>query len=379
MAKKDKNLTVWEAACIITGFGIGAGVLSVPLMAQKNGILQSALSFVAVYVVNYILHLMIAELAMKTEGGQIISCLSRFLFRGKAQKFTWIFFVLIVFVLFCNLATYLIAGAEVIVSLLGVSDFVAKLIFYVIAAAVVFFGLKIMGISEKIAVWIIFALLAVLGVASFCKPAHPMALFGGNLNQGLAFYGMAMFAISEFFSMPQVVEGLDRDKKKIKKAIRIGFLNAAIVMAVITYFTLRTSAEVTEVALVCWSEALGTWAQVIGGLVTILAMLTTYWSISLALGSIVGEQTHWNKNICWLVATLPSLLLTLFNIGTFMSIMRTAGGVISIIMAVMVIPAFHNARKDVPEITLLERGGNGVQIVITLGYILMGIGNVVPY
>ncbi len=372
-----KQLTVWEASCIITGFGIGAGVMSIPYLTNKVGIIQAALIFAAVYAVNYVLHLMIADLAMKTEGGQIISCLSRFLFRGRARKFTWIFFVLIVFVLFCNLASYMIAGAEAIASLLSVSKMAGNIIFYCIAAAVVFFGLKVMGISEKIAVAIIFGLLAVLSIASLLGDHHPVKLFGGTLNQSLAFYGMAMFAISEFFSMPQVVQGLGHDKKKIKKATSIGFANAAIVMAVITFFTLLASDHLTEYAMVCWSESLGTWARILGDLVTILAMLTTYWSISLALGSIIGEQTHWSRNVCWVLATVPSLVITVLGVGSFMEIMRLAGGVISIIMAVMVIPSYHNARKEIPG-SLLENGTNTVQILIVIGYILMGIGNVVP-
>ncbi len=372
-----KRLTVWEASCIITGFGIGAGVMSIPYLTNKVGILQAAMIFIAVYTVNYVLHLMIADLAMKTEGGQIISCLSKFLFRGRARKFTWIFFVLIVFVLFCNLASYMIAGSEAICSLLSVPTIVGNLLFYVIAAAVVFFGLKIMGISEKIAVAIIFGLLAVLSVASLFTGHHPIKLFGGTLNQSLAFYGMAMFAISEFFSMPQVVEGLEGDRKKIKKATTIGFVNATIVMAVITFFTLLASNDLTEYAMVCWSESLGTWARILGDLVTILAMLTTYWSISLALGSIIGEQTRWSKNVCWVLATVPSLVITILGVGSFMEIMRLAGGVISIIMAVMVIPSYHNARREVPG-SLLENGTDLVQILIVIGYILMGIGNVVP-
>lgn len=373
-----KSLTVWEASCIITGFGIGAGVMSIPYLANKIGLAQAALIFVAVYAVNYVLHLMIADLAMKTEGGQIISCLSKFLFRGKAKGFTWIFFVLIVFVLFCNLATYLIAGAEAIASLLGVSTLAANLIFYVIAAAVVFFGLKVMGISEKIAVFIIFGLIAALSIGSLFCDFRTIPLFGGTVTQSLAFYGMAMFAISEFFSMPQIVEGLEQDKAKIKKATTIGFVNATVIMAFITFFTLLTTENITELAIVCWSESVGTWAHILGSLITILAMLTTYWSISLALGSIVGEQTHWSKNVCWLLATLPSLVLTLLGVDSFMGIMRVAGGVISIIMAVMVIPSYHNARREIPG-SLLERGTLPVQILITVGYVLMGIGNVVPY
>ena len=35
---KEKQLTVWEAACIITGYGIGGGVLAMPYIVERNGL-----------------------------------------------------------------------------------------------------------------------------------------------------------------------------------------------------------------------------------------------------------------------------------------------------------------------------------------------------
>ena len=90
-----------------------------------------------------------------------------------------------------------------------------------------------------------------------------------------------------------------------------------------------------ELGIIGWSEGIGLWAQVVGSLFTLLAMLTTYWSISLALSDILEEQTRWGKRLCWLIATLPSLLLVLLNLGSFLEIMRTAGGLIAILMAFM--------------------------------------------
>ena len=86
---------------------------------------------------------MIADLALKvSEGGQIIACLSQFLFRGKLKKhLTMLFFVLMTLILFTNLAAYITGSKEIIVGLLPIPGFVATLFFYVAAASVVLFGL----------------------------------------------------------------------------------------------------------------------------------------------------------------------------------------------------------------------------------------------
>ncbi len=375
-----KRLTTWEAACIITGYGVGGGVLSMPYLAEKAGLLLSFAILVISLLASYILHLMIADLTLKaSEGGQIIACLSQFLFRGKLKKFlTTLFFVLMTLILFTNLAAYISGSKEIIIGLLPIPSFIATLLFYVIAASVVLFGLKAVGVSEKISVAVIFTLIGALAAASFFAPSHALPLTGGSVNGALAFYGMAMFAMAAFFSVPQAVEGLDKDKKQIKRAVFLGLLNNFIIIVLITFCALLASDKVTEVAMVGWSAGIGAWAQIVGGLFTILAMLTTYWSLSLALGSIVQEQMKWDARLCWLVATLPSLILALFNFASFMEFMRLAGGLISIIIAIMVVPAYLNARREVEGSILTRCGGRLTAAVIMAAYILMGIGSVVP-
>ena len=380
MGTTKKQLTTWEAACIITGYGIGAGVLSMPYMAARNGLILSTLILILSLLASYVLHLMIAEIALKEgNGGQIISCLNRFLFRGKTkQVLTVIFFALMAVILVTNLAAYISGAEEIIVGLLPIPSIAAKLLFYVVAASVVLFGLKAVGVSEKIAVTVIFALITALAAASLLNVRNPLSLSAGSLNDALAYYGLAMFAMSAFFSVPQAVEGLDGDTKKIRKAVFLGLLNNFILIIVISVCSLLSSTEITELAMVGWSAGIGLWAQLIGGLFTVLAMLTTYWSLSLALGGIVDDMLHTGTKISWLLATLPSLILVLFNVAGFLDLMRTAGGLIAIIIAVMVVPAYHNARRDVPENNLLRRSGLPLEIMIVMAYVLMAVGSVVP-
>ena len=380
MGTTKKQLTTWEAACIITGYGIGAGVLSMPYMAARNGVILSTLILILSLLASYVLHLMIAEIALKEgNGGQIISCLNRFLFRGKGkQLLTVFFFALMAVILVTNLAAYISGAEEIIVGLLPIPSIAAKLLFYVVAASVVLFGLKAVGVSEKIAVTVIFALIAALAAASLLNIRNALSLSAGSLNDALAYYGLAMFAMSAFFSVPQAVEGLGGDRKKIRKAVFLGLLNNFILILVISVCSLLSSTEITELAMVGWSAGIGLWAQVIGGVFTVLAMLTTYWSLSLALGGIVDDMLHTGTKISWLLATLPSLIVVLFDLAGFMDLMRTAGGLIAIIIAVMVVPAYHNARRAVPENNLLRYSGLPLELVIVAAYILMAVGSVVP-
>ncbi len=374
-----KKLTVWESACIITGYGIGGGVMAMPYLAQRNGVPVSLLILLAAFAASYVLHVMIAELAVKSgEGAQIVQVFSKYLFRGRLKKaLTAIFFVLMALVLFTNLAAYISGAAEIISASLPVSETIARLVFYVFAASVVLFGLKAVGVSEKVAVGAIFALVAVLAGASLLHLRNPLPLAAGSANEGLAFFGMAMFAFSAFFSIPQAVEGLGGDEKKVKKAVFLGLLNNFALILVISLCALLSSTEVTEVGMIGWSAGIGAWAQAVGSGFTVLAMLTTYWSISLALADIVRDQTRLGSRLCWVIATLPSLLLTFLGLGGFMEFMRLAGGLIAIIVALLVVPTYRISRRE-PGVSLLGGwGGTAMQLAIILAYILMAVGNVV--
>ena len=375
---KNKQLTIVESACIITGYGIGGGVMAMPYLAQRNGCLMSLLILAAAFLASFILHVMIAELAVKSGGGsQIIEVFSRYLFQGKYKKvLTLAFFVIMALVLFTNLAAYISGAAEIISELLGISLWLSRLLFYA-AASVVLFGLKAVGVSEKLAVGVIFLLVGLLACFSMLHIQNPLPVKAGSITEGLAYFGMGMFAFSAFFSVPQAVSGLGGDGKKVRKAVFLGLLNNFILITVITVCALLSSTQVTEVAMIGWSKGIGSWAEMVGSLFTILAMLTTYWSISLALADIVEEQLKLSRRLCWVIATLPSLALTFAGLGGFMEFMRLAGGLIAILIALLVVPAFRKASRE-PGNSLLGRWSGGwMQILIIIAYVLMAVGNVV--
>ena len=375
----NKKITTWEAACIITGYGIGGGVLAMPYLAQKNGILLSLLILLAAFFASYLLHMMIADVVLKCgPGTQVVGVFSRFMFCGKGKTvLTVLFFGLMAVVLCANLAAYVAGAAEVLAGILPISAFLCKLLFYVIAASVVLFGLKAVAVSEKIMVAVIYGLMLVLGVFSFLHINNGLSLQPGSLVDGIEYYGMAMLAFAAFFSVPQAVEGLDGDEKEIKKAIFWGLGNNLIIMIIVIVCSLLSSETVTEVGMVGWSAGIGAWAQIVGGVFTLVAMLTTYWSISLALSDIVREQLKLNDRLCWILATLPSLAVALLNLGDFLDFLEIAGGAIAIIIALLFVPCYRNANREIPRTMLGRYSGSGTQIFVVIAYILMAVGNVI--
>ena len=380
MAKR-KELTFFEAAAIVTGFGIGGGVMAVPYLASLTGWIPFLLILIVAFFFSLLIHLMIAEMSMwDSSSSQLVENLGKYLYRGKGrQVVTWVAFVLIVGAFFANLSAYIAGGGEVLRDLLSVPLWGGHVLTYLIAAGVVFFGLKAIGISEKYAVLAILLVVLVLAAASFRLPLQSKWIGNGDSNASLALYGMIMFSLSALFSVPQVTEGLQRDKTRIPKAIFLGSLMNAAVVCVVTIMATAVSGEVTKVAITGWGKALGNWAFIFGSLFILLAMLTSYWSISFALATILKERLNWGDRISWLIATLPTFLIVITGFLDFLGFMRLAGGVIALLVAVSVVPALRGVRKhgDIrnPEWRLTFFGNTFFQILVVLAFLAMAVGS----
>lgn len=375
----DKKLTTWQAACIITGYGVGSGIMTLPYLITRAGTVSALVILLLAFFFSYCMHMMLAELTMGVgKGTQIVGIFKHYLFRGRFGKaLTMGMFVLVTLVLIFNLAAYVAGGAEILAAA-GLPPLVAKVVFYAIAAAVVFFGLKVLGISEAVSIDIIIGIIAILAIGSVFHLDNAIYYAVGSAPEILAFFGMAMMSFIAFFSIPQAVEGLDRDPVKVRNAVLIGLGLNLMFIIVIAACSLASSTHVTQLAMIGWSEGIGLWAQILGSVFTLLAMLTTYWSISLALSDIIEEQTKWNSRICWLIATLPSLILVLLNLGSFLELMRTAGGLIALGIAFMVPAAYRRCRRENGQLLLPKAlGSTPVQVIVFLAFILMAIGSMI--
>ena len=70
--KERTDLSFPEAASIIVGHGIGAGILSVPYLASRNSIRDIIIILLICTLFNIVLHLLIAELSLNNKGAQFV-------------------------------------------------------------------------------------------------------------------------------------------------------------------------------------------------------------------------------------------------------------------------------------------------------------------
>ncbi len=383
-----RRLSFPEATAIIAGYGIGGGMLALPYLVSLNGIGPSALILAGAYALSLLLHLMIAELAAGDGSGrQIVELFGEYLFTGKGGRtFTWIFFGVMGVVFVANLAAYVSGGNEILAAL-GLAEPWGGLAFYVAAAAVAAFGLKVLGIAEKWAVGLMAVLFTALVVTSFAALAKsgfsapaPAPALSPDASRLLALYGMAMFCFAAFFSVPQAALGLADRPGLIPRAVAAGLGVNFTLILLVTTLSLLLSPEPTTIATVAWGRALGPWAELAGTGFVLLAMLTSYWSISFALSSMIRERLGLGNFPAWLLSTVPTLILALAGFGGFLEFMRTAGGAIAVLVAILFVPAYrrYRNRRGGPAILPAGISGRAWDWLAVAAYLAMAVGSLVP-
>ena len=376
-----KRLTFWEASSLIMGAGVGAGILAVPYFASLSGFSVYVVVLALAYAASCLLHLMLAEVMFRTGRElQLVELMRRYVFRGKAGAWlVWPVFGLLVIAFVANLSAYISGEGEIVAKLTGLPPRAAELVVYAFSAGVVLFGLKVVGVFEKFGAMAMFALVLALAVGAFTVPFRLRLAPRGDWRGALALYGMVMYGYYAFFSVPQVVKGLSPDRRGAVRSIVTGLAMNGVLMTIVVVVSLGISREVTKLAVIGVTDALGGWADIAGSLFTLLALMTSYWSVSLALADILHERTGVHPKIGWVLATLPSLLLLYAGIWRFMEWLRLAGGATAIVVVLITLPMFVNARRsgDVPDPawSLGRWGGPAVLAFVLIASLLMVAGS----
>lgn len=377
----NKPLTVGQAASIVTGSGVGAGVLAMPVLANRVGYPLTLVILLIGFVSVYFLHMMVAQLCIKCGGqSQIVEVLSRFVLKPKIRKVgRFIFFLIMAVMLYATLTAYITGTSQTLSDALGIPEYASKIVFYVVAAAVALFGLKLLGVVEKYAIIVMLIVVGALAVGSCFSIKNPINMIPSGAKDCIAFVGSACFALNAFFNIPQVVTGLRNDEKKIRKATFLGMLFNIIIVLIIITFSILCSENgiITDPCIAGWAKGIGPWANVMGVTFTLLAMLTSYWAASFTLRDILCETFGMRPTIGWLFATLPTLALSFVPLTNFKFFLTISGTMVALLLALFAIPSFYIVRKQDKGKSILEFfGALPFQLFTLATYICMATGNI---
>jgi amino acid permease len=379
----EHRLTQWEATSLMVGAGVGAGIMAVPYLAERVGLVGLALILPIAWAASALVHLMLAEVLFRTGRHlQVVELMRLYVMRGRVGRWLlWVVFALLSVAFLANLAAYISGAGEIVAALLGIPGRAAEVLVYVVSAGVALFGLKAVGVAERFGALVLGGLVVAIGVGAAAAPFRLAPMGGGGTTGWLALYGMVMYAYWTFYSVPQVVKGLAPDARGAVRAILVGLGINGLLTALVATVALGVSAEVTEVAIMGISAVIGPWAATAGSVLIGAALVTSYWSVSLALADIVHERTGATPRVAWLAATLPSLLVLWLGVWQFLEWLRLAAGATALVLALITLPMYREAQRsgDIrdPAWTLGVWGSPAALGLALLALLLMAAGSLV--
>lgn len=377
----EAQLTTFEAISMIVGNSIGTGIIAVPYLAVRNSMWDVVWMVAFAYIVNVILHLIIAELSYNNGGVQLVKSFEGELFHGKMKKiFSWIMFVVYGLAIMVGVSGNINGGAQIFVNWFGLPLWAAQLIYYLIAGSVVFMGMKAVGIAQKYSVALLLVIVAVMTAGTFLHPRNTLYTAPFHINNLLALYSMVVFATSANQAVIQVVKGLNGDSKRIRKTIFTGFgLSSLFVFVVTLTVLLGTKGAVDkELAYMQLGESIGGWALILAGIFSLFALLTTFWSNTLALRDVVHEQVGTGNRVSWLIATVPCILFAVFGVSSFIVLTRIMSGVV-VLVSIMLVLTYGKSRKKVGSSPICGIFGTvPFQVLMMVSTIVSAVGAMLP-
>ena len=378
------KLTFTEAISIVVGAGVGGGVMAVPYLASRAGLFSFIPIVLVAFALNVVLNLLLTEVLIRDGRDlQIVELMREYVFRGRVgEAVSWVFFAVLGLSFVASLTAYVSGAGEVVADLTGISPLWSRLLVYGLSAVIVFFGLKSVGFSEKIALLLLLLFTAIIGFGSIRAWELPAGAFtpgGGRWKEALALYGVVMYSLNAAFAVPQAVKGVGRDPKQSVRAVVAGSaINAALII-IITIVAVAVSHPVTEVAVIGIGNATNSFVGVTGSLFVVVAMLTTYWSVSLALADIITERVHCDRRISWLAATAPTLILIVLSLFGFVQYLQIAGGIVALVVVYVTVPMYVRARRErempEPGLSLKMLGSPAILLIFVVGMVLMAVGS----
>lgn len=377
----EAQLTTFEAISMIVGNSIGTGIIAVPYLAVRNSMWDVVWMVAFAYIVNVILHLIIAELSYNNGGVQLVKSFEGELFHGKMKKiFSWIMFVVYGLAIMVGVSGNINGGAQIFVNWFGLPLWAAQLIYYLIAGSVVFMGMKAVGIAQKYSVALLLVIVTVMTAGTFLHPRNTLYTAPFHINNLLALYSMVVFATSANQAVIQVVKGLNGDSKRIRKTIFTGFgLSSLFVLVVTLTVLLGTKGAVDkELAYMQLGESIGGWALILAGIFSLFALLTTFWSNTLALRDVVHEQVGTGNRVSWLIATVPCILFAIFGVSSFIVLTRIMSGVV-VLVSIMLVLTYGKSRKKVGSSPIYGIFGTvPFQVLMMVSTIVSAVGAMLP-
>ena len=344
------------ATAVLMATIVGVGMFSLPYTGAQSGFLIAAIFLFILTGIMLLLHLLYGEIVSRTkEKHRLVGYTEYYL--GKTGKRIVGFSVIIG--LYGSLLVYIIVGGNflhtIFSSLINVPAFVFNLIFFIIGAIAVYFGIKL--IAELDILMALFLILIVFLFLYFGLGQINIANLK-TINWQNAFfpYGVILYSLAGIAAIPEIKEILAKNSKVYKRAIVWGTVIPAILYILFIFSVIGlTGLDTSPEAIAGLVGLLGKKIIFFGALFGFLACLTSFFVLGLSLKKTFWYDFKINKNLSWFLVCIVPIGLFVLGIRGFVPIIVLLGAFIAAIEGIAIVLIYKKAKRfsdKVPEYNL---------------------------
>jgi amino acid permease len=314
---------------MLSGTIIGVGLFSLPYITLKVGFWVILLYFLFLGGVTVLLHLIFAELSLKTPDFKRFPGFAK-IYLGKPGEITAYFSTILG--ILGSLLAYLIVGGEFLESLFvpffGGSNLFYTFIYFAIGVFIIFFGIKAVASVQFWGLilffitlfWMFWRGLSVIEISNLFNTPDIKNIFLP--------YGAILFSLWGATLIPEVEEMLGSHKKNFKKIVLISILIPIFISIFFIILILGITGEyTTESALTGLKDYLGNGVVSLLLFFGVLTTFTSFVALGLTLKNVLMFDLRIKKINAFIIAGLSPMILFLLGLKSFISVISFIGGV----------------------------------------------------
>ncbi len=330
------------AIATLVGTVIGAGILGIPYVVAKSGILIGIIHIIVIGLAVLLLSLYIGEVCLRTKGKhQLVGYAGLYL--GKWGK--RVMAISIYVGIYGALIAYLIGESQSLNALFGLNQNFAMLLFFVIMSYLIWRGLNIIEGAE-IYLTSFLGLVVLLILMFSVMNLNLENLTTINLKHIFLPYGVVFAAMMGLAAIPELKEELLKDPKHLKRAIIIGMFIPIIIYILFSIAIVGTTGTgTTEIATIGLGDVVGQHMIILGNLFAILGMATGFLSFGLALHWTFQYDYKLKRHTSWALTCLIPLGVAMLDFTGFVQVLGISGAIAGG-LAGLVIIFMHKKAKE---------------------------------
>lgn len=344
----QSNIKILRAIGIMIGAIVGVGVFGLPYVFAQAGFALVLLELLLMGLLLTILQLMQAEVAIQTGGHHRLAGYVR---QHLGKGWSWVAVFALAAGIWGAMIAYMIVGGKFLFLLvspfMGGTEFVYALVVGVLAAALVYRGLRF---ASKIEVVVVGALLFLfLFIIFACLPHLSFQSYAPmNLDQIFLPYGVILFSLAGVGIVPEIREVLG--KRLESKLGQVIIISMAVILLLYILFSAAvvgvTGAQTTQIAFDGLIPVLGNTFRVVATLLGTLTILSIYLMLGIEFLNTLRFDFRLPHRTSWMIVTFVPIFLYVIGAREFIQVIGFVGSVFAGALGVLVALTYAKMKKS---------------------------------